>query len=114
MIVYNRYEHRDISHDLYFPGKLMLHVVHFNVSCDWSETNPRHQKRYAKEGKKNSQVSQSTGKSNGPLRLTHGRIKNVAAISLTCTTHVVSSQSTLYFDLWRGKHSISHGQTCYF
>ena len=30
----------------------MLHVVHFNVSRDWSETNPRHQKRFSKGGKK--------------------------------------------------------------
>ena len=34
------------------PLKKMLHVVHFNVSRDWSETNPRHQKRFSKGGKK--------------------------------------------------------------
>ena len=27
--------------------------MHFNVPCDWFETNSRHQKRYYEGGKKN-------------------------------------------------------------
>ena len=41
------------------------HVIrNFNVPRDWFETNSQHQKRYSEGGKKNSWVSQSTGKSN--------------------------------------------------
>ena len=32
--------------------KKCSHVVHFNVPCDWFETNSRHQKHYSEGGKK--------------------------------------------------------------
>ena len=38
------------------------HVVHFNVPSDWFELNSPHKKRYSEGGKKNSWVSDFTGK----------------------------------------------------
>ena len=36
------------------------------------------------------------------------------ALSQTCTMHVVSSQNTLYFDFWHGKHPVSHMSSYFF
>ena len=35
-------------------------------------------------------------------------------LSLTCATRVVLSKTTLFFDLWHGKHSVSHVPCCSF
>lgn len=38
-------------------NKKCPHVVHFNVACDWFETNSRYQKRYSEGGKKKKKKS---------------------------------------------------------
>ena len=35
-------------------------------------------------------------------------------LSLICATRVVLSKTTLFFDLWHGKHSVSHVPCCFF
>ena len=49
---YNVNEHQVIWKVMLQHRRKCPHMMHFNVPCDWFETNSRHQKRYSEDGKK--------------------------------------------------------------
>ena len=49
----NEYHVHVVSESCDSAQKKCLHVVHFNVLCDWFELNLWHQKHYSEGGKKN-------------------------------------------------------------